>query len=125
MGRVVFTFVWWTCSVIPLFAIYGFGPAILGALHMGEGMDVIGSAIITVVFLIGTVVAVLLVNRMSRRRMIGITVLSGAILTLLGALICVRFAPKTRELTLVEAAKLNPDAPTVGQTTAKFEYSEQ
>jgi hypothetical protein len=92
---------------------------------MGEGMDVIGSAIITVVFLIGTVVAVLLVNRMSRRRMIGITVLSGAILTLLGALICVRFAPETRELTLVEAAKLNPDAPTVGQTTAKVEYSEQ
>jgi MFS transporter, putative metabolite transport protein len=212
MGRVVFTFVWWTCSVIPLFAIYGFGPAILGALHMGEGMDVIGSAIITVLFLIGTVVAVLLVNRMSRRRMIigsfafsgipllllgifpdspgsvalalfamyavflggtqilqavypvemfpteirgtaiglsfalvntfttvgtflvpivqnkygiGITVLSGAILTLLGAVICVRFAPETRELTLVEAAKLNPDARTLGQTTTEVEYNAQ
>ena len=56
---------------------------------------------------------------------IGITVLSGAILTLLGALICVRFAPETRGLTLVEAAKLNPDASTVGQTTTKVEYSAQ
>jgi hypothetical protein len=38
----------------------------------------------------------------------------------------VRFAPETRELTLVEAAKLNPDAPTVGQTTTtKVEYSAQ
>jgi putative MFS transporter len=214
MGRVIFTFVWWTCSVIPLFAIYGFGPAILGALHLGEGMDVIGSAVITVLFLVGTVVAVLLVNRVSRRRLIinsfvwsgipllllgifpdspgwaalalfamyavflggtqilqavypvemfpteirgtaiglsfalvntlatvgtflvpivqsaygiGVTVLSGAALTLLGALVCVRWAPETRDLTLVEAAKLTPDAKTLGETTTKgsVDYSAQ
>jgi MFS transporter, putative metabolite transport protein len=62
-----------------------YSTAILGALHMGQGMDVIGSAIITVLFLIGTVVAVLLVNTMSRRRMIiGSFAFSGMPLLLLG-----------------------------------------
>ncbi|MBN9747856.1 MFS transporter [Amycolatopsis sp. A1MSW2902] len=68
--RMAFISLFWTCSVAPLFAVYAFGPAILGALHLEGELANIGSAVITVLFLAGCLVAVALVDRMGRRSLI-------------------------------------------------------
>jgi MFS transporter, putative metabolite transport protein len=67
--RMAFVTLFWTCSIVPLFAVYAFGPAILEALNL-KGLAQIGSAVITVLFLVGCVVAVLLVDRLGRRQLI-------------------------------------------------------
>ncbi|MFC9671056.1 MFS transporter [Streptomyces sp. NPDC056949] len=69
-GRMLYISVFWTCSVVPLFAIYAFGPTILGALDLQGSLAHIGSALITVMFLIGCTVALLCVNRMGRRSLV-------------------------------------------------------
>ncbi|WP_426986364.1 MFS transporter [Pseudarthrobacter sp. Y6] len=69
-GRIFFISVFWTCSIIPLFAIYAFAPRILDALGLGGTRANFGSAAITVLFLLGTVVFVLLINRLGRRKVI-------------------------------------------------------
>ncbi|RKR20030.1 MFS transporter [Arthrobacter oryzae] len=68
--RMAFITIFWTCSIVPLFAVYAFGPAILGALKLGGDLAHIGSAAITVMFLLGCLVAVFLVNKMGRRPLI-------------------------------------------------------
>ncbi|MGI5499000.1 MFS transporter [Lentzea sp. CA-135723] len=84
-GRMLYISVFWTCSVIPLFAVYAFGPAILGALNLEGGLEHVGSAFITVLFLVGCVLALFVVNRMGRRPLvIHSFVWSGLALLLLG-----------------------------------------
>ncbi|WP_320537177.1 MFS transporter [Pseudarthrobacter sp. IC2-21] len=68
--RMAFITIFWTCSIVPLFAVYAFGPAILEALHLGGDLANIGSAAITVMFLVGCLIAVFLVNRVGRRPLI-------------------------------------------------------
>ncbi|WP_219415597.1 MFS transporter [Pseudonocardia nigra] len=68
--RMAFVTLFWTCSIVPLFAVYAFGPAILEALDLGENLAHIGSAVITILFLVGCLVAVLLIDRMGRRPLI-------------------------------------------------------
>ncbi|MEV0703578.1 MFS transporter [Saccharopolyspora sp. NPDC050389] len=68
--RMLFISLFWTCSVVPLFAIYAFGPKILGALMLEDGADTIGSAVITIMFLVGCLVSLFAVNRMGRRPLI-------------------------------------------------------
>lgn len=191
--RMVFITLFWTCSVVPLFAIYAFGPKILGALGLSGSADTIGSAVITAMFLLGCALSLFAVNRMGRRALIvhsflwaglamlllglfpsapawavmtlflayavfiggsqilqwiypnelfpteirgsavglasslsrigaavgtylvplalsglgiGATMLIGAVVTLLGALVSVLWAPETRDLTLAESASL-------------------
>jgi MFS transporter, putative metabolite transport protein len=65
--RMAFITIFWTCSIVPLFAVYAFGPKILGALHLTEGADTVGSAVITLMFLLGCVISLFLVNRIGRR----------------------------------------------------------
>jgi MFS transporter, putative metabolite transport protein len=65
--RMAFISVFWTCSIIPLFAVYAFAPAILGALKLEGDLAQVGSALITILFMVGCIVAVFLVNRMGRR----------------------------------------------------------
>ncbi|TLS47751.1 MFS transporter [Streptomyces montanus] len=84
-GRMLYISVFWTCSIIPLFAIYAFGPKILDALQLEGGLANIGEAMITVMFLIGCVIALLCVNRMGRRPLvIHSFIWSGLALLLLG-----------------------------------------
>ncbi|MEV7087737.1 MFS transporter [Streptomyces sp. NPDC093085] len=83
--RMLFISLFWSCSVIPLFAVYAFAPAILTALKLGGDLVHYGSALITVMFLVGCVIAVLLVNRIGRRPLlIHSFAWSGAALLLLG-----------------------------------------
>ncbi|MFC5218196.1 MFS transporter [Streptomyces coerulescens] len=84
-GRMLYISVFWTCSIVPLFAIYAFGPKILDALRLEGGLANIGEAMITVMFLVGCVVALFFVNRVGRRPLvIHSFIWSGLALLLLG-----------------------------------------
>ncbi|WP_105972503.1 MFS transporter [Streptomyces geranii] len=84
-GRMLYISTFWTCSIIPLFAVYAFGPKILDALRLEGGLANIGEAMITVMFLVGCVVALFCVNRMGRRPLvIHSFIWSGLALLLLG-----------------------------------------
>lgn len=84
-GRMLYISVFWTCSVIPLFAVYAFGPKILGALNLEGSLANVGEAAITVLFLLGCLLALAFVNRIGRRSLvIHSFVWSGLALLLLG-----------------------------------------
>lgn len=84
-GRMLYISVFWTCSIVPLFAVYAFGPTILGALNLNGSLANIGSALITVMFLVGCGIALFGVNRMGRRPLvIHSFIWSGLALLLLG-----------------------------------------
>lgn len=83
--RMAFISVFWTCSVIPLFAVYAFAPAILGALNLEGDLAHFGSALITIMFMVGCIIAVFVVNKMGRRPLLIHSFLwSGVALLLLG-----------------------------------------
>lgn len=65
--RTVYVAAFWTCSIVPLFAIYAFGPTILGSFGLTGNEANIGSALISVLFLIGTLIALPTLNRIGRR----------------------------------------------------------
>ncbi|MBG0812449.1 MFS transporter [Methylosinus sp. H3A] len=67
--RLFFVTAFWTCSIIPLFAVYAFGPMILESLGLGGAMANFGSAFITALFLVGCLVALLVVNKLGRRKL--------------------------------------------------------
>jgi putative MFS transporter len=68
--RMAFITIFWTCSIVPLFAIYAFGLKILGALGLTGSLGNYGSAFITVMFLLGCLVAMYFVDRAGRRPLI-------------------------------------------------------
>ncbi len=87
LGRLVYVVIFYTCSNIPVFAIYTFGPEILGAFGLESISDNIGSAVLEFLFLIGGVVtALLVINKTGRRRMViwGGSILAGLALLVLG-----------------------------------------
>lgn len=79
LTRMLFISIFWTATVVPLFAIYAFGPRVLSLLHLNNGAETnLGSGIINVMFLIGNIGALLLVDRIGRRPiLIGGFVVSG------------------------------------------------
>jgi putative MFS transporter len=69
--RAIFVGSFWMCQVIPLFAIYTFGPQILAAFHLGQGNSwIFGYALINTFFLLGCVPPLLLINSLGRRPLI-------------------------------------------------------
>ncbi|MFC9557136.1 MFS transporter [Rhodococcus sp. NPDC056960] len=66
-GRLLFVTAYWTASIVPLFAVYAFAPVILDGLGFGDSMRQIGSAVITVTFMVGCILAAFLVNKIGRR----------------------------------------------------------
>lgn len=69
-SRMWFITVFWTCSIVPLFAIYAFAPKILGALKLDGEMANLGSAAITVLFIVGCLLALKVINSMGRRKLL-------------------------------------------------------
>lgn len=68
LGRIIYLGLLILCQVVPMYAMYTFGPRILTAFGLGEGsLGVLGEALISLFFLIGTVPAMYWLNSMGRR----------------------------------------------------------
>lgn len=84
--RMLFVATFWSCSVIPVFAVYAFAPQVLQALNLKGSWAAYGSVAITLLFVVGCIVATRLVDTLGRRPMvIGSFLLSGLALLGLGA----------------------------------------
>jgi len=85
--RMAFVTIFWTCSVIPVFAVYAFAPRVLEALHLSGNWAAYGSIAITLLFVVGCIIATRLVNSLGRRKLLLHSFLwSGLALLLLGLL---------------------------------------
>lgn len=71
LRRIIFVGGYWMAQVVPCFAIYTFGPAILGAFGLEKGnLTILGDGLISVFFLLGCIPALFLINSMGRRPML-------------------------------------------------------
>jgi putative MFS transporter len=71
LWRVIFVGVIWLCQAIPMFAIYTYGPQIIGAFGLGEGRAaLIGELIIGTFFMVGTIPAMFLAESWGRRPLV-------------------------------------------------------
>lgn len=79
LGRVVFISIFWTATIVTLFAIYAFGPQMLALFNLDSGNEAnLGYGLINLFFFVGNVVALLVVERLGRRPvLIGGFVVSG------------------------------------------------
>ena len=68
--RMFFVSAFWTCSILPLFAIYAFSPIVLSALGLSGDDGVLGSIAITLLFVVGCLIGMKLINKMGRRPML-------------------------------------------------------
>jgi len=68
--RMLFVSVFWSCSVIPVFAVYAFAPTVLQALNLKGDWAALGSVIITMLFVVGCIIATRLINVIGRRSML-------------------------------------------------------
>ncbi|BDB29980.1 MFS transporter (plasmid) [Cupriavidus sp. P-10] len=95
--RMLFVSVFWSCSVIPVFAVYAFAPTVLAALNLKGAWASYGSVAITMLFVVGCYIATKLINVIGRRSMLIHSFLwSGLALLGLGA-----FSDGTEMLVLV------------------------
>ncbi|MBJ9975059.1 MFS transporter [Pseudomonas sp. S75] len=83
--RMAFVTLFWTCAIVPLFAIYSFAPKVLQALRLTGDWAAYGSIAITLLFTLGCLLATKLINRLGRRKMLIHSFLwSGMSLVMLG-----------------------------------------
>lgn len=68
--RLFFVSIFWSCSIIPVFAVYAFAPKVLLALNLKGEWASYGSIIITMLFVVGCVLATRLINAIGRRCML-------------------------------------------------------
>jgi putative MFS transporter len=68
--RMLFVIVFWTAAVVPMFAVYSFAPVVLGALNLKGNWAAYGSVLITLLFVVGCVIATRLIDSMGRRPLI-------------------------------------------------------
>lgn len=67
-SRVIYLGLLILCQVVPMYAMYTFGPMIMSAFGLGEGsLSVLGEALVSLFFLIGTVPAMYWLNSLGRR----------------------------------------------------------
>jgi putative MFS transporter len=94
LPRISFVCVFWSCQVIPEFAIDTFAPDLLRA--FGSPDSVLGSALLSLFFLAGVVAAVMLIERIGRRPLLIVPFwVTGAALVILGVV------PKTAVTVIV------------------------
>ena len=83
--RMLFVSIFWTCSIVPIFAVYAFAPKVLQALNIKDDWASIGSVTITALFVVGCMVATRVINSLGRRNLlIGSFLFSGLALFGLG-----------------------------------------
>lgn len=83
---VLFVAAIWTCQVIPMFAIYTFGPQIVGLLGLGVGKSAaLGNVVISLFFMLGCIPPMYWLNSIGRRPLlIGSFVMMTLALAVLG-----------------------------------------
>ncbi|MCG9722491.1 MFS transporter [Shewanella sp. Isolate7] len=86
LKRILFVGIIWTCQVIPMFAIYTFGPQIIELLGFTDGKDAaLGNIVISIFFMAGCIPAMYWLNSIGRRPLlIGSFAIMTASLALLG-----------------------------------------
>ncbi|RRW40638.1 MFS transporter [Pseudomonas luteola] len=83
--RIFFVSVFWSCAIIPQFAIYAFAPRILNSMGLTGDLAAWGAVAITIIFVFGCLLGVKLINPMGRRSLLIHSFLwSGLALLLLG-----------------------------------------
>jgi putative MFS transporter len=71
LRRIVFIIIFFTCNIIPLFALLTFGPQLFSSLGMGSGnLSNLGLAFINLVFAVGCLPAMRLLETVGRRKTI-------------------------------------------------------
>jgi len=68
--RMLFVTLFWSCSVIPVFAVYSFAPRVLEALSLTGKWESVGSVVITLLFVVGCILATRIINVLGRRAMV-------------------------------------------------------
>lgn len=85
LRRLVFVCVFWSCQVVPTFAIYTYAPELLRTFHVPN--PALGAALISLLFAAGVVPAMGLVDRVGRRPLLTVPFLvTGLVLALLAAM---------------------------------------
>lgn len=84
--RMVFLGIFILCQVVPMYAIYTFGPQIMSAFGLGEGHEsILGEGALSLFFLVGTIPAMFWLDSMGRRKLVLISLFMMAVgLTVLG-----------------------------------------
>ncbi|WP_372030126.1 MFS transporter [Pseudomonas kurunegalensis] len=68
--RMVFVAVFWSAAVVPMFAVYSFAPVVLQALNLKGDWASYGSVLITLLFVVGCIVATRMIDTLGRRPLI-------------------------------------------------------
>lgn len=69
--RIIFLGTIQLCQVVPMYAIYTFGPDIMTAFGLGVGKDaILGESVVSLFFLIGSIPAMFWLNSMGRRKLL-------------------------------------------------------
>lgn len=97
--RVLFVGIIWTCQVVPMFALYTFGPQILDSFGLGSGsLAILGDIVISLFFMAGCIPAMFWLNSVGRRSLciwcFGI---------MLGAMLILGFFPSAPLLVIIGA----------------------
>lgn len=67
-ARIVFLGILSLCQVVPMYAIYTFGPQIMTAFGLGVGKSaILGESVLSLFFLVGSLPAMFWLNSMGRR----------------------------------------------------------
>ncbi|MFG0268680.1 MFS transporter [Pseudomonas sp. zjy_14] len=77
--RMLFVSVFWTCSIIPVFAVYAFAPRVLQSLHLEGDWASIGSVAITALFVVGCIAATRMINSLGRRNLLILSFLTSGL----------------------------------------------
>ncbi|WP_028926815.1 MFS transporter [Pseudonocardia acaciae] len=71
LRRTAFVVIFFSCAIIPLFALLTFGPQLLGAFGLGTGNGAnLGTALVNLIFAVGCLPAMWLLESVGRRRTI-------------------------------------------------------
>jgi len=68
-GRLAYVIGMWMCLIIPVYAVFSFGPQLISAMHLEGRASTVGAAVIEIMFAVGCIGALLTVNKMGRRTM--------------------------------------------------------
>ncbi|MEN5035409.1 MFS transporter [Pseudomonas sp. TWI929] len=68
--RMLFVAVFWSSAVVPMFAVYSFAPVVLQALNLKGAWASYGSVLITLLFVVGCIVATRMIDTLGRRPLI-------------------------------------------------------